>query len=148
MLQDQITKDYIQAMKDQDKAKSAALSFLRAQIKNIVIEKKNQNLEDADVIAVIKKQIKQRQDSIEQFDRGGRQDLVVKERSEMEIFETYLPEQATEEEIRAVVKRVIAELHAQSLKEMGAVMKNVVVKLEGRADNKIVSELVRQALVG
>jgi uncharacterized protein len=148
MLQEQITKDYVQAMKAQDKDTASALSFLRAQIKNVVIEKKVLTLDDADVIVVLKKQIKQRQDSIEQFHKGGREDLVLKEKKELELFEKYLPAQATREDIQTVVSKAVNELNAKSLKDMGAVMKNVVVKLEGRADNKIVSELVRQALAG
>jgi len=80
MLEQQILKDYIQAMKDKDSLKSSVLSFLRAQLKNVIIEKKVDELEDQEVIAVIKKQVKQRQDSISQFEQGNRQDLVEKER--------------------------------------------------------------------
>jgi uncharacterized protein YqeY len=148
MLEQQISKDYIQAMKDKDKEKSAALSFLRAQLKNVIIEKRVEALEDADVITVLKKQLKQRQDSIDQFEKGGRQDLVAKEKKEVEILKKYLPQELTAEKVQAVVEETVKELNAASLKDMGAVMKAVVLKLEGRADNKIVSDLVRKALAG
>jgi hypothetical protein len=146
MLEQKISTDYIQAMKDKDAVKSSVVSFLRAQLKNSRIDKKAVKLEDADVIAVIKKQVKQRQESIAQFEQGGRSDLVEKEKKEMEILQGYLPQQASAEETEAAVRQVIAELKATSIKDMGAVMKAVLVKLEGRADNKIVSEFVKKCL--
>lgn len=146
MLEQKISSDYIQAMKERNTFKSSVLSFLRAQIKNVRIDSKAEQLSDADVIAVIKKQIKQRQESIVQFESGGRADLVQKERSEMEILQSYLPQQASLEETEAAVRQVIAETGASSMKDMGNVMKAVVAKLEGRADNKLISDLVRKCL--
>ncbi|MDP8264762.1 MAG: GatB/YqeY domain-containing protein [Candidatus Aceula lacicola] len=146
MLEQQILKDYIQAMKDKDSLKSSVLSFLRAQLKNVIIEKKVDELEDQEVIAVIKKQVKQRQDSISQFEQGNRQDLVEKEKKELEILRLYLPEEMPEEETKKIIDQVVQELGASSMKDMGAVMKAVGLKTQGRADNKLVSNLVRQSL--
>ena len=146
MLTEQINKDYIQAMKAKDTLRSSTLSFLRAQIKNVMIDKKAEELEDSDVIAVIKKQVKQRQDSIEQYEKGERGDLAEKEKNEMAILQEYLPEEMSEEELKPIIKETIDEVQASSMKDMGNVMKAVIPKVEGRADNKMVSNLVRQAL--
>lgn len=146
MLQEQLNKDYIQAMKDKDQVKSQTLNFLRAQLKNVQLDKKADTLEDADVIATIKKQVKQRQDSIEQFKTGGRDDLVAKEEAELAILKSYLPEELSVEELSKIVNEAIDEAGATSMKEMGVVMKIVMAKTEGRADNKTVSELVKKAL--
>ena len=151
MLDEQISKDYVQAMKDRDKVRSSTLSFLRAQMKNIFIEKKAgnaglQSLPDADVIAVIKKQIKQRQDSITQYENGGRQDLASKESSEMAILKEYLPVEMSEQELEALVADAIAETQANSMKDMGKVMKVITAKAQGKADNKLVSDIVKRAL--
>lgn len=146
MLEKKISSDYISAMKAKDSFKSTTLNFLRAQIKNILIEKKLQQLEDVDVIAVIKKQIKQRQDSIEQFRNGGRPELADKEEAELAILKSYLPEELSEEAIKKLVDEAIAETQATSMKDMGKVMKVVSEKAQGRADNKVVSSLVNQVL--
>lgn len=146
MLEQRISADYIQAMKDKDSVKSATLSFLRAQIKNVRIDKRVEKVDDLDIIAVIKKQIKQRQESIVQFEQGGRVDLADKEKAEMVILQNYLPQQASAQEIADAVGQAVQETGAKSMKDMGSVMKAVVAKFEGRADNKIISDLVRQAL--
>ena len=91
MLEEKIMQDYVAAMKAQDKVRSSALSFLRAKLKDVIIEKRVKALDDSDVIAVIKKQVKQRQEAIEQFKLGNRQDLVDKETTEMAILKSYLP---------------------------------------------------------
>ncbi|MBL8013703.1 MAG: GatB/YqeY domain-containing protein, partial [Candidatus Omnitrophica bacterium] len=103
-------------------------------------------VEDKDIIIVIKKQIKQRQDSIEQFRQGGRQDLVGKEEAELNILKSYLPAEMSQEDVRKIVKETIASLGASSIKDMGKVMKEASLKLAGRADNKLVSELVKAEL--
>ena len=146
MLEEQINKDYVQAMKDRDKVKSGTLSFLKAQMQNVLIEKKADKLEDSDVIIVIKKQVKQRQDSITQYEKGGRQDLAGKEASEMAILKDYLPQEMSEQELEGLVSMAIEEVKAESMKDMGKVMKIITEKVQGRADNKLVSELVKRAL--
>ena len=148
MLEDQLQKDYIQAMKDRDAVKSSTVNFLRAQLKNVRIEKRSETLEDKDVVAVIKKQIKQRQDSIEQYEKGGRRDLADKETAEMAILKTYLPEELSGEVLQQLVDRAVAETGAQSMKDMGNVIKAVAAKAQGKADNRVISELVKKALSG
>lgn len=147
MLQDKISKDYIQAMKAKDSQTSGALSFLRAQLKNIIIEKRVEQLSDEEVISVIKKQVKQRQDSIEQFKQGGRKDLVGKEEAELAILKQYLPEEMPEAELVKIIEETIAETNASSMKDMGSVMKSVGAKTAGRADNKRLSQLIKDALM-
>ena len=146
MLEEQIGKDYVQAMKARDSIRSSTISFLRAQIKNVRIEKRVEALEDSDVLAVIKKQIKQRQDSIEQYEKGGRTDLVEKESAELAILKSYLPQEMPEAELMAVIQEVIRATGAASMKDMGKVMKDVGAKVQGKADNRAVSDLVKKAL--
>ena len=148
MLEDQLQKDYIQAMKDRDTVKASTVNFLRAQLKNVRIEKRSETLEDKDVVVVIKKQIKQRQDSIEQYEKGGRKDLADKETAEMAILKSYLPEELSEQALQQFIEQAIRETGAQSMKDMGNVIKAVAVKAQGRADNRVVSELVKKALAG
>lgn len=145
-LEEQIQKDYISAMKARDTIRSSALNFLRSQLKYVLIDKRAEKLEDADVIQVIKKQIKQREDSIQQFISGGRPELAEKEAAEAAVLKAYLPQEMNPEELKAIVKGVIEELKATSMKDMGAVVKAVGVKAQGRADNRAISELVKQAL--
>ena len=146
MLEQRIAQDYLSAMKSKDSATSAALSFLRAQLQNARIEKKADALEDADVIAVIKKQVKQRQDSIEQFQKGRRDDLVAKEAAELQVLHRYLPAQMPDSDLERIIDAVIKETGASGIKDMGAVMKAVGTQAAGRADGKTMSALVKQKL--
>lgn len=146
MLSKKLTADYITAMKAKDSFRVSTINFLRAQIKNVMIDRKIDELDDVEVITIIKKQVKQRQDSIEQFTKGGRKDLADKEQSELEILKEYLPEEMSAEQLEPIVNEAIKEVGATSMKEMGLVMKAVAVKVAGKADNKLVSELVRKAL--
>lgn len=147
MLHEQIDKDYIDAMKARDKIKSATLNFLRAQLKNVVIEKRVDKLDDAEVVTVLKKQIKQRQDSIAQYSQAGRTDLADQETAELNILKSYLPEEMSADQIQTVIDEVIKETGANSIKDMGPVMKAVQTKTAGNADNKLVSQLVKSALM-
>jgi len=146
MLEEKILNDYKEAMKARDALKSSVLSFLRAQIMNTAIEKQKKALDDNDVIAVIKRQIKQRQDSIEQFKKGNRQDLADKEINELEILKSYLPPQLSSDEIKKIVEEAIITQGAQGLKDMGGVMKEVAAKIGQSADGKLVSDLVKERL--
>jgi len=148
MLFEKIAENYKQAMKQKDAAMVATLSFLRAQLKNVAIEKRQETLEDADVITVIKKQVKQRQDSIEQFEKGGRTDLAEKEKAELAVLKSYLPEELSEAALGALIDEVVKASGASSLKDMGKVMKEVQAKVAGRADGKAVSEMVKAKLSG
>ena len=146
MLEDKIMEDYKQAMKDKDALKVSTLSFLRSQLKYAVIEKKAEKLNDTDAIAVIKKQVKQRQDSIAQFEQGGRNDLAEKEKKEMAILKSYLPEEMLAEELKALIQEAVKESQASGMKDMGKVMKVLLPKVAGRADSKLVSDLVKESL--
>lgn len=148
MLEDRINKDYIEAMKARDPARSSALSYLRAMIKQVKVDSRLEALDDSGVIAVIKKQIKQRQDSIEQFEKGARADLAAREKYEVDLMKAYLPREMCEDEVKSIVSLVIAESGAVSLKDMGNVIKLVRDKVAGRADGKLVSDLVKQKLSG
>ena len=146
MLTEQIDNDFKQAMKDRAAVRVSTLSFLRSQMKYAMIEKKDEKLEDADVVAVIKKQIKQRQDSIEQYEKGARPDLADKERHEMAILKAYLPEEMSPEQLKAIVEAAVKESGATGIRDMGKVMKAALSLVAGRADSKTVSELIKQAL--
>jgi uncharacterized protein YqeY len=147
MLEEKILADYKQAMKNRDRLRSSVLSFLRSSLKNLAIDKRKDILSDEEVISVIKKQIKQREDSIEQFKRGGRTDLSEKETKEKEILESYLPEQLGEEKIRAIVDEIVVSLGGTaSMADMGKVMKEVMAKVGASSDGKIVSSIVKDRL--
>lgn len=146
MLAQQIDSDFKQAMKDKNSLKVSTLSLLRSSFKYAMIEKKVDKIDDGDVLAVIKKQIKQRQDSIEQYEKGGRQDLADKEKAELAILKVYLPVEMSAEDIEKIVNDVVKEISAMGMKDMGRVMKDVAVRIAGRADNRAVSESVRKIL--
>jgi len=145
-LKQKILDDTKEAMKAKDADKVYTLRFLSSAVKNKEIEVRPNSITDDDVIGVLKKSAKQRQDSIEQFQKAGRQDLVDKEQMELTIIETYLPKQMGADQLSAIVTEAIKEVGATSAKEMGAVMKVVIAKTQGAADNKLVSELVRKQL--
>ncbi len=145
-LEEKITQDYVQAMKGRDTLRSSTLNFLRAQIKNVKIDQRVEKIADADVIIVIKKQVKQRQDSITQFRAGNREDLAVKEEQELRILQSYLPAAMPLEALKAVVDEAIKSAGAASVKDMGKVMKEVLAKVAGQADSQTVSALVKERL--
>lgn len=146
MLADTISRDYIQAMKQKDSVKVSTLSFLRAQLKNVQIDLKIDGLTDEQVQEVIKKQVKQRRDSIAQYEKGGRPELAEKETQEMNILLAYLPAQLGEEQLRPVVREAMQVVGAKGMKEMGLVMKEVLSRVGDRADSRLVSELVKKEL--
>lgn len=146
MLFKQISADYIQAMKSKNTLRSSTLNFLRAQIKNVMIDKRVEELEDSEVAAIIKKQVKQRLESIAQYVSGGRKDLADKEQQELDILKGYLPQEMSAEELEPLVQAAVQETGASSLKQMRDVMKAVLAKTGGRADNKMVSDLVKKVL--
>jgi hypothetical protein len=144
-LRETIDGDIKDAMKSGAKDKVSALRMLSAALKNKQIEKRAP-LTDGEVVDTVRSLIKQRKDSIEQFAKGGRQDLVDKETAEVAVLEVYLPQQMGREEIEKLVRQVIDQTGAQGAKDMGKVMKALVPLLAGRADNKLVSDLVKGAL--
>ena len=146
MLTDQIAADLKQSMLAKDVVRTSTLRMLKSAVEYFKIEKKQESLTDADVTAVIKKQIKQRQDSIEGFEKGGRTDLADKEKAELAILKAYLPEELSQAQLEEIVKATIAELGATTKTDMGKVMKAVQAKAAGRADNRLVSQLVSAQL--
>jgi uncharacterized protein YqeY len=146
MLEEKILNDYKEAMKAKDSLKSSVLSFLRAEMINVAMAKKKKTLDDNEVIAVIRKQVKARQDSIDGFKAGNRLELAEKEAKEQAILKTYLPAEMPEEEIKKIIEEVVAQTGAATAKDMGRVMKELAAKIAGRADAKLVSDLVRQRL--
>lgn len=146
LLEEKISQDYVVAMKARDSFRSSVLSFLRAQVKNIKIDKRVETVSDEEVIGIIKKQLKQRQDSITQFKAGGRLDLAEKEEKEVELIQVYLPQQASSEAINAAIDEAIKLTSATSIKDMGKVMKEVLAKFAGSADSQQVSALVKERL--
>ena len=146
MLEEKIFDDFKKAMKDRDALKVSTLSFLRAQLKNVAIDKSREKLNDPDVCAVIKKQIKQRQDAIEQFKAGNRQDLADKEARELEILRLYLPQQVPEAQIKEAIEEAIKITGSSGVQDIGKVMKELLPKFAGKADNKLVSDIVKARL--
>jgi uncharacterized protein len=144
-LKEKIDTDTKEALKAGAKEKVSALRMLTAALKNKQIDKRRQ-LTDEEIIETVNSLIKQRRDSIEQFAKGGRQDLVDKETAEIKILEAYLPPQLTREELDAKVREAIAQTGAQGAKDMGKVMKVLMPVVTGRADGRLVSELVKKAL--
>ena len=145
-LEEKISQDYVQAMKARDSFTSSVLSFLRAQIKNVKVDKRLETVPDEDVISVIKKQVKQRQDSITQFKAGSRMDLAEKEEKELVILKNYLPPEMSAEKLKNIVEEVISASGATSIKDMGRVMKDVLSRAAGQADNQTVGALVKERL--
>jgi len=146
MLEEKILSDYKEAMKSRNTFKSSVLSFLRADMMNVAVAKKKKALDDSEAITVIKKQIKQRQDSIEQFTKGNRPEMAEKEKQELEILKTYLPPEISGDAIKKIIEEVVAATGASGMKDMGKVMKEVNAKVAGQADGKLVSDLVRERL--
>jgi hypothetical protein len=147
MLVDQITEDMKQAMKSGDKDRLAAIRMLRAALKDKEIEI-GHTLEEADVVAVLSRLVKQRKDSAAQYADAGRADLEAKELAEVDIFQAYLPEQLAEDEIVGLIEKAVAETGASSMRDMGQVMGKIRPQLQGRADMGHVSALVKARLQG
>ena len=146
MLMEKIYQEINNALKAKDAVKVSTLRMLKASIKNVLIEKKADKLEDIDVIRIINKQVKQRKDSIEKFKEGKREDLASKEEAELKILESYLPKPLSEDELKKIIGEAIKEAGAESKKDMGRVMKVAIEKVAGRADNKTVSRLISERL--
>lgn len=143
-----IQKDMTDAMKARDERRLSTLRMVKAALKNREVENRGP-LDDKESLAVMSTLIKQRKDSVEQFSKGGRQDLVDKEQAEIALIETYMPQAAGEAEIQSTVRAVIAEMGSPTMKDMGAVMKNVMARFAAsgaRVDGKLVSEAVKKAL--
>lgn len=145
-LRDRLTEDLKVAMKARDQLRMDVIRMIKAAILNKEVELKK-DLDDADMSKIMTTLIKQRRESVEQFEKAQRAELAAKERQEITIIEAYLPQALSSQELADIVESVIAESGARSLKEMGAVMKAVMVRLAGQpADGKQISDLVRAKL--
>src|SRR6267143_75768 len=147
-LPERIDADLKDAMRAKDALKLSVLRMLKAALKNAAIEKSGADAEvnDAEAAQVIRKQVKQRQDSIESFEKGGRAELAAKEKEELSILNGYLPQAMSAVEVAQVVRETIAETGATSKAQMGIVMKAVQTKVAGRADGKTLSAEVQKQL--
>jgi len=149
-LVDQIQKDIVTAMKAKDEARLSTLRMVKSALQLKTVEKMSP-LDAKESQAVLNTLIKQRKDSIEQFTKGGRQEMADKEAAEIEVIESYLPKAASEADIAAGVKATIAEMGSPTMKDMGTVMKNAMAKFAAsgmRVDGKVVSDLVKKELAG
>ena len=144
-MREQVTKDMATALKAGEKDKLSTLRMLLSAVKYNEVDAKHQ-LSDEEVIAVISTLLKQRQDSVEQFRKGGREDLVEKESKEIEFLRAYLPPQLSEEEVRDIIKKAAAETGAAGQKDMGKLMKVVMPQVKGKADGKLVNDIVKEVL--
>ena len=147
-LQERVDSDLKEAMRAKDATKLGVLRMLKSALKYAAIAKSDAEAElsDAEAVQVIRKQAKQRQDSLESFEKGGRAELADKEKEELAILNTYLPQGMSPDELAKVVRETIAELGATSKAQMGAVMKALQAKVGGRADGKTLSSEVQKQL--
>jgi uncharacterized protein YqeY len=147
-LQERVDSDLKEAMRAKDTTKLGALRMLKSALKYAAIAKSGAEAElsDAEAAQVIRKQAKQRQDSIESFEKGGRAELADKEKGELTILNSYLPQAMSADELAKVVRETIAEVGATSKTQMGAVMKSLQAKVGGRADGKMLSAEVQKQL--
>lgn len=148
MLKQKLKDELKQSMLAKSELKTSVLRMLLSSLNYYEIQKGGAGYEatDEDVLTIIQKEAKQRRDSIEEFGKAGRQELVDKENKELEILQTYLPEQMTEEEIREIVKQVVAETGAKTIADIGKVMGILMPKVKGKADGGLVNKIVRELL--
>ena len=163
MILEEIKKDLISALKEKNESKVSTLRMLSSSIFNKEMDKRvkivekepnlteeelkeKQRLTDEEIIEVVSGEVKKRRDSISQFEQGGRQDLIEKEKLEMEVLKKYMPEELSEEKIREIVEDVVAKTGAQGMKYIGIVMKDVQPQTKGRADGNLVAKIVREKL--
>jgi uncharacterized protein YqeY len=146
-LKETIADQLAGATKARDTVRMNTLRMLRAAMKNREVELRAE-LKDAEVLRIIGSQIKQRKESMRQYEEGGRMDLANKEGEELEILMSFMPEQISEEAVHRIVIEIIEELDAKDMKDMGNVMKAAMARLAGSADGKMVNDIVRKALSG
>lgn len=144
-LSERLNDDMKQAMKNQDKFKLSVIRMIRSAIKNVEIDQKK-TLDDNEVLDILNREIKQRKDSLQEFEKADRDDLAETVRKEIEVIAVYMPQQLTEEEIHAIVQQTIQETGASSKADLGKLMSALMPKVKGRADGKLVNQLVQQLL--
>lgn len=144
-LLDQLDDDLKGALKSSDKLRLSVLRLMKAAIQNKKIDKRNE-LTDEEIVSVLSSLLKQRKESIEQFSRGGREDLAQKEKEEFSIIQSYMPKQLSSEELEGLIQKAISDASAQSVADLGKVMKILVPRIKGVADGKWVNKRVRELL--
>ena len=145
-LKEQLFNDLKTAMKEKDTLKKEVIQIVRAGVLQIEKDNKIDNLDDDSVLSVISKEIKKINDVMPDFEKAGRQDLIDEANKKIELLKAYLPEQLSEAEIEEIVAETIKEVCAQSIRDMGKVMGSVTAKTKGKADNKLVSTIVKKLL--
>ncbi|MCD6486619.1 MAG: GatB/YqeY domain-containing protein [Syntrophobacterales bacterium] len=144
-IRERVSSEMIKAAKDKDKAKLSVLRMIKSALHNKEIDLKDQ-FGEKEILQVLSSMIKQRKDSIEQFRNGGRQELVEKEEAEIKVIQNFMPEQMSEEKIKAEIENAIEEAGAVGIRDMGKVMKLLMPRLTGKADGKAVGEAVKTRL--
>jgi uncharacterized protein YqeY len=144
-LKGQIQEDVKSAMRARDQKRLTALRLITAAIKQVEVDQRIE-MDDAAVLAVLDKMVKQRRDSLEQYTTAGRDDLAAQEQFELELISAYLPEALSDDKLAALIKQAIADTGASSIRDMGAVMNSLRPQVQGRADMKAVSNAVKQQL--
>jgi uncharacterized protein YqeY len=144
-LEERLIDEMKEAMKSNDKLRLSTIRMIRSAAKNKEIEQR-EKLNDEDIQRVIQGMIRRGEDSLEQFRSGGRMDLVEKESKELEILRSFLPQSLSQEDILKIIDQSVEEVQASSLNDLGKVMKSVMPKLQGKADGKLVNQLVKQRL--
>ena len=144
-LMEKLTADLKEAMKHGEKERLSVIRLVRGAVRQAEIDGKK-TLSDDEIISVITKEVKMRRDSIEEFERGGRSDLVEKTQAEIAILMPYLPAQLSPDEVKQIIETAVAEVGATTAKDMGKVMGILMPRVKGRADGKLVNEIVRSLL--
>ncbi|EZP76198.1 hypothetical protein H839_13014 [Parageobacillus genomosp. 1] len=145
-LLNRLNDDMKQAMKSREKEKLSVLRMLKAALQNEAIKLGKSELSEDEELTVLSRELKQRKDSLQEFENAGRADLVEKTKAEIEIVQSYMPKPLTEEELLEIVKQTIAEVGASSKADMGKVMGAIMPKVKGKADGSLVNKLVQQQL--
>jgi uncharacterized protein YqeY len=144
-LDERLTEEMKQAMKSNDKLRLSTIRMIRSTAKNKEIELRKK-LDDEEIQKVIQGMVRKGEESVEQFQSGGRMDLVEKEKKEIEILKSFLPQPMSQEEILRIIDQSIEETQASSLKDLGKVMKSVIPKLGGKVDGRLINQLVKERL--
>lgn len=144
-LKEKLQEDLKSSMKNKDTVRKSVITLVRAAIKQYEVDKRKELSNDG-VIEIISKQLKQRKDSLVEFEKAGRDDLIEETKSEIQVLEEYLPQQLSEDELEQIVIETIAEVGATSMKDMGKIMSTIKPKTAGRADGRKINELVKKNL--
>ena len=144
-LKDRLMEDMKVSMRNKETLKKSVITMIRASVKQKEVDDRV-DVNDDDVIELIAKQLKQRKDALVEFEKAERDDLIAQTKAEIEILASYLPQQLTDEELEAVVRDAVAEVNAQSVKDMGKIMGKVMAVAKGRVDGKRINEMVKKVL--